>query len=81
MAVIVRAAQRIGQRSSCAIRMTSRANGSSWRLAMRSVRLMTVRRVVDHAAPADVAAHDADDPVVDRFVVDDHLGAGLEQGR
>ncbi len=36
-------------------------------------------RIVDHAAPADVAAHDADDPVIDRFAVGDHLRAGLEQ--
>ena len=38
-----------------------------------------MRRIVDHAAPADVAAHDADDAIVDGLVVHDHLRAGLEQ--
>ena len=37
------------------------------------------RGVVDHAAPADVTAHDADDAIVDRLVVGDHFRIRFQQ--
>src|SRR3954454_15727355 len=38
-----------------------------------------LRRIVDQAAPTDVTTHDPHQAVVDRLVVDDDLGAALEQ--
>jgi hypothetical protein len=65
------------QRSSCAVMIVSRANGSSWRPARRSVTWIAC--VFDQSCPADVAAHDPDDAVADLVTVDQHLRAVLQQ--